>query len=79
MVIVHAVTYVPTWNHRILLKPLGEKESQYTDVVEIYAGWKTPFVCLWAKIFYSHRHKKWLKLLNNKTYNSIAKERSTNM
>lgn len=59
-------TYVPIWNHRILLKPLGENDSQYTDVVEIYAGWKTPLVYLWAKSFYSHRQKKWLKLLNNK-------------
>ncbi len=58
-------TYVPIWNHRILLKSLGDNGSQYTDEVEIYAGWKTPFVYLWAKSFYTHRQKKWLKLLNN--------------
>ncbi len=59
-------TFVPIWNHRIILEPLGENDSQYTDIVEIYAGWKTPFVYLWAKSFYSHRQKKWLKILKNK-------------
>jgi len=58
-------TYVPIWNHSILLKPLGDDGSQYTDEVEIYAGWKTPFVYLWAKCFYAHRQKKWVKLLSN--------------
>jgi hypothetical protein len=58
-------THVPIWNHSILLKPLGDNGSQYTDEVEIYAGWKTPFVYLWAKRFYAHRQKKWLKLLNS--------------
>lgn len=57
--------YVPIWNHSIVLKPLGDGASQYTDEVEIYAGWKTPLVYLWAKFFYAHRQKKWLELLSN--------------
>ncbi len=55
--------HVPVWNHLILLKPLDGTSLLYTDEVEIHAGWKTPFVALWAKCFYAHRQKKWLKLL----------------
>ena len=59
--------YVPVWNHRINLKETGTGKTQYTDEVEIYAGWKTPFVYLWAKRFYAHRQRKWLKLLQYDT------------
>ena len=55
--------HVPVWNHRISLKPLGSNHTQYKDEVEIDAGWKTAFVCLWAKLFYAHRQRKWKKLL----------------
>ena len=54
---------VPLWNHRIILKAITEESTQYTDEVEINAGWKTDFVYLWAKAFYSHRQRKWKKLL----------------
>lgn len=59
---VESNSHVPVWNHRIYL--VKEKNGTlYTDEVEIYAGWKTPFVALWAKMFYAHRQKKWIKLL----------------
>lgn len=29
----------------------------------IHAGWKTVFVWLWAKMFYAHRQRKWIRLL----------------
>ena len=56
--------FCPIWNHRIILKEIAERKTEYTDEVEIEAGWKTPFVYLWAKAFYSHRQKKWIRLLN---------------
>ena len=56
--------FCPIWNHRIILKETADGKTEYTDEVEIGAGWKTPFVYLWAKAFYSHRQKKWIKLLN---------------
>lgn len=56
--------HVPVWNHRIHLKKVDKNRTRYTDEVEIYAGWKTPFVCLWAKMFYAHRQKKWIRMLN---------------
>ncbi len=55
--------HVPVWNHRITLKSIHDHAVEYTDEVEINAGWKTPFVYLWAKAFYSHRQRKWKKLL----------------
>ena len=54
--------HVPVWNHRITLKDLGTS-TEYTDEVEIEAGWKTPLIWLWAKAFYAHRQRKWIRLL----------------
>lgn len=58
--------HVPVWNHQIFLEEVSPKTTRYTDRVEIGAGWKTPFVALWAKAFYKHRQKKWQKLLSEK-------------
>ncbi len=58
-------TYVPVWNHEIVLKELGKQKTKYTDIVEIYAGWRTYFVYLWAKLFYAHRQRKWIRIINN--------------
>ena len=55
--------HVPVWNHDILLVPIDENHTEYTDRVEIKAGWKTIFICLWAKAFYAHRQRKWIRLL----------------
>ena len=57
-------THVPIWNHRITLNECGNGKTEYTDEVEIGAGWKTFFIYLWARCFYSHRQKKWIKLLS---------------
>ena len=54
---------VPVWNHDILLVPVDESHTEYTDRVEIRAGWKTLFIWLWAKAFYAHRQRKWIRLL----------------
>ena len=58
--------HVPTWNHRIVLKAISEDQCLYSDIVEIEAGWKTIFVYLWAKCFYSHRQRRWINLLRRK-------------
>ena len=57
--------FVPVWNHRIKLKAIDERQTRYTDEVEIDAGWKTFFIYLWAKIFYAYRQRRWLKLLRS--------------
>lgn len=38
--------HVPVWNHKIILEKIDEKNTKYTDIVEIQAGWKTLFVYL---------------------------------
>ncbi len=58
-------TYVPVWNHEIVLRRLSDTKTEYTDIVEIYAGWKTYFVYIWAKLFYAHRQRKWIRILNS--------------
>lgn len=55
--------HVPVWNHDILLVPIDENHTEYADRVEIKAGWKTFFIWLWAKVFYAHRQRKWIRLL----------------
>ncbi len=57
--------HVPVWNHDIALVPIDEYHTEYTDRVEIRAGWKTVFVWLWAKSFYAHRQRKWIRLLRD--------------
>ena len=56
--------FVPVWDHLITLKDCCDK-TEYTDEVEIHAGWKTIFIWIWANAFYSHRQRKWIKLLNS--------------
>lgn len=56
-------THVPVWNHAIMLEEINENTTRYTDCVDIDAGWKTPFVYLWAVCFYSHRQRKWKRLI----------------
>ena len=55
--------YVPVWNHDITLRSLDNSHTEYTDSVELSAGWKTVFIWLWANAFYVHRQKKWIRLL----------------
>jgi hypothetical protein len=61
---------VTIWNHRIELAPLPEGHTRYTDIVEIYAGWLTPAIVLWSKVFYRHRQRKWVKLLRGENRSS---------
>ncbi len=55
--------HVPVWNHDIRLVSMDENHTGYTDRVEIQAGWKTVFVWVWAKAFYAHRQRRWIRLL----------------
>ncbi len=55
--------HVPVWNHDIFLVPLDDSHTEYTDRVEIRAGWKTALIWLWANAFYRHRQRKWIRLL----------------
>jgi hypothetical protein len=59
--------HVHVWDHKITLRDRGN-ETEYTDEVEIRAGWKTVFIWLWANAFYAHRQRRWIALLENKVY-----------
>jgi hypothetical protein len=54
-----------TWNHRIQIEPLTESTLRYTDEIEIEAGILTPFIWVFAHIFYRHRQRMWKELLSN--------------
>jgi ligand-binding SRPBCC domain-containing protein len=54
---------VPMWNHKINLKPLDNNKTEYTDEVELFAGFVTPMAYAWSVLFYRHRQRKWRKLL----------------
>ena len=55
---------IPVWNHRIMLSRLSDDKTHYSDEVEVFAGWKTPFVRAWSKAFYKHRQRRWIILLS---------------
>jgi hypothetical protein len=57
--------HVPVWDHEIRLRELDGNRTAYTDRVEMKAGWKTPFIWLWASAFYRHRQRKWIRLLQS--------------
>lgn len=61
--------FVQVWNHIIVMEPIDETHTRYTDRVEIRAGWKTAFVWLWANAFYAHRQRKWIRLLKKEAEN----------
>lgn len=50
------------WDHWIEVSPDGEG-TRYTDRVTVEAGVLTPFVALFARIFYAHRQRRWRKLV----------------
>jgi hypothetical protein len=54
---------IPVWNHIITLETHGENHTKYSDIVDVRAGWKTPFIWQWANVFYRHRQRKWRELL----------------
>lgn len=55
---------IKTWDHMISIEPEGEG-TRYTDEVKIDAGLLTMPVTLFARIFYAHRQRRWLKLANS--------------
>lgn len=56
-------TLISTWDHWILLEGLGGGQTRYTDRLDVEAGVLTPFVWLFARIFYGHRQRRWRRLV----------------
>ncbi|MGH3086493.1 MAG: hypothetical protein ACRDSJ_04150 [Rubrobacteraceae bacterium] len=53
---------ITKWEHSIKVEPLSETSCRYTDEIKIEAGNLTPFVRLFAGIFYRHRRSRWRAL-----------------
>ncbi len=50
-----------TWDHWIFVAADGGG-TRYTDRVDVHAGVLTPFVALFARLFYAHRQRQWRAL-----------------
>ena len=50
---------VKQWDHRISIKPLGDDQAAYRDIIDIDAGALTLIVWAWAYWFYRHRQSRW--------------------
>lgn len=53
---------INTWDHLITITPHGSG-CHYRDRVEVRAGVLTPFVWLFAQLFYRHRQRRWRALV----------------
>lgn len=55
---------IKTWDHVIELRADGDG-THYTDRLDLDAGLLTPFVHVFASLFYRHRQKRWRRLVAN--------------
>lgn len=46
------------WDHRLILRARPDGRTDYSDVLDLEAGLTTPFVWLFAQVFYRHRQKR---------------------
>ena len=56
-------TLVKGWDHLITIRPDGDKKCLYRDTVDISAGALTPFVWIFAQLFYRWRQHRWRSLV----------------
>lgn len=55
---------IERWDHLISIEAVGRR-TRYIDRVDIRAGWRTPFVWLFARGFYAHRQRRWRRLADS--------------
>jgi hypothetical protein len=55
----------PVWNHNISFQEIKPGLVIYADEIEVQAGLLTPFIWLFAHVFYRHRQRRWKVLLQN--------------
>ena len=48
-----------SWKHVLSVHAAGADACIYTDALDIDAGWRTPFLVLFLKYYYRHRHRRW--------------------
>lgn len=57
---------IKKWDHIISVEKIDDKNSLYTDTIDIKAGALTIFIVLYAHIFYRYRQLRWKKIIKNK-------------
>jgi len=50
------------WDHWIEIAPGPAGTTRYTDRITIEAGWLTPLIAAFARVFYAHRQRRWRAL-----------------
>ncbi len=53
---------VRQWDHRISVQSRSAARCQYTDEIEIHAGWLTAVIWIFAHVFYRYRQLRWRRL-----------------
>lgn len=53
---------VRVWDHRIMLAPRPDGRTDYSDRVDVDAGAFTPFIWIFAHLFYRWRQARWRAL-----------------
>lgn len=53
---------IRTWDHTITIVE-AQEGCRYEDRIEVAAGLLTPFVWLFARMFYTHRQRRWRRLV----------------
>ena len=56
---------ISRWDHLITIEPLSANRCRYTEEVEVSAGILTPFIWLFALLFYAHRQRRWRALVRS--------------
>jgi hypothetical protein len=59
-----------TWDHEIMVAPLGDGRTRYTDRVVVRAGLLTPLVAVFAHALYRHRQRR-LRQLAQKGFDGV--------
>ncbi len=53
------------WNHKISMTKINDNHIEYEDEILIYAGALTGILVWWARSFYEHRQRRWLKIADD--------------
>lgn len=57
---------IKKWDHKFYLKKIENDKTLYIDEVDINAGIFTPFIILFAHLFFRLRQRNWKRLIKNK-------------
>lgn len=56
---------VSVWDHLISVRETPDGKTVYTDEVEVKTGVLTPFIWLFATLFYRPRQRRWRNVVEN--------------